>query len=102
MAAEPVVAVLGSDYKKPFMLLVAVLTTVIGVMFGLSKAETFVDGRVELKIASQRQVTDEHEKRLTKIEEKLGSMGDVLADIRADVKVMRVQLEAREPRRGSK
>lgn len=92
---EPVAAVLGNDFKKPFMLLVAIVTTVIAVMFGLSKAEGFVDGRVELKISSQRQVTEDHEKRLTKIEEKLGVMGEVLNDIRADVKVMRVQLEAR-------
>lgn len=88
---DPVNAVLGSDFRKPFMLLVAVVSTVVVIVVGLTKAESFVDGRVELKLATQKIVAEDHEKRLTKIEEKLGSMTEVLAEIRADVKVLRAQ-----------
>lgn len=90
---DPVNAVLGSDFRKPFMLLVAVVSTVVIIMVGLTKAEGFVDGRVELKLAAQKVVSDDHEKRLTKIEERLNSMGEVLSEIRADVKVLRAQSE---------
>ena len=90
---DPVNAVLGSDFKKPFMLIVAVVSTVVIIMVGLTKAENFVDGRVELRLAAQRTVAEDHERRLTKIEEKLGSMNDVLSEIRADVKVLRAQSE---------
>ena len=92
-AGDPVGSVLGPDYRKPFMLLVAVVVTVVGIMLGLTKAEQFVDGRVELRLAAQKQVVDDHEKRLSKIEEKLGNMNDVLAEIRSDVKVLRAKME---------
>ena len=92
---DPVGAVLGPDYKKPFTLIVAIVSTVAFVVLGLSKIESMVDGRIDMKLAAQRIVSDDHEKRLTKIEEKLGSMTEVLSEIRSDVKVMRAQMEKR-------
>lgn len=91
--SDPVASVIAPDYKKPFMLLVAVIATIVLVLAGLSKVESMVDGRIDIKLAAQKQATEDHEKRLTKIEEKLGSMTDVLAEIRADVKVLRAQTE---------
>lgn len=95
MATNDISAVIGPEFRKPFALLVALCASVGVLLFGISSAENFVDGRVELKIAEQRRTVDEHEKRLTKIEEKLGSMNDVLAEIRADVKVLRATMEHR-------
>jgi hypothetical protein len=91
--SDPVGAVLGNDFKKPFMVLVAVISTVVIIVAGLSKFESMVDGRIDIKLAAQKVVADDHEKRLTKIEERLGSMTEVLAEIRADVKVLRAQSE---------
>ena len=93
--ADSVEAVIAPDYKKPFIFLTAAVSIVVAVILGLSKVESMVDGRIDIKLAAQQTVVGDHEKRLTKIEEKLGAMGDVLNDIRSDVKVMRVQLEAR-------
>ena len=93
--ADPVASVIAPDYKKPFVFLMAAISIVVAVILGLSKVESMVDGRIEIKLAAQRMVTDDHEKRLTKIEEKLGSMGEVLAEIRSDVKVLRAQSERR-------
>jgi hypothetical protein len=91
--ADPVESVLGAGYKKPFVFFMAAVSIVVAVILGLSKIESMVDGRIDIKLAAQRMAVEDHEKRLTKIEEKLGNMTDVLADIRADVKVMRAQLE---------
>lgn len=93
--ADAVEAVIAADYKKPFIFLTAAISIVVAVILGLSKVESMVDGRIDIRLAAQRMTVEDHEKRLTKIEEKLGSMGEVLSEIRADVKVMRVQLEAR-------
>lgn len=91
--SDPIAAVLGAEYKKTFVFLMAAVSIVVAVILGLSKIESMVDGRIDIKLAAQRMATEDHEKRLTKIEEKLGSMTDVLAEIRADVKVLRAQSE---------
>lgn len=91
--ADPVASVIAPDYKKPFVFLMAAISIVVAVILGLSKVESMVDGRIEIKLAASRMVVEDHEKRLTKIEEKLGSMGEVLAEIRSDVKVLRAQSE---------
>jgi hypothetical protein len=91
--ADPVASVIAPDYKKPFVFLMAAISIVVAVILGLSKIESMVDGRIDIKLAASRMVVEDHEKRLTKIEEKLGSMGEVLAEIRSDVKVLRAQSE---------
>lgn len=93
--ADPIQSVIAPDYKKPFVFLMAAISIVVAVILGLSKVESMVDGRIDIRLAAQRMVADDHEKRLTKIEEKLGSMGEVLAEIRSDVKVLRAQSERR-------
>jgi len=90
---DPIGTVLSDGYKKPFMLLVAAVAVATLVLLGLSKAESFVDGRVELKLATQRQVTQDQEKRLQRIEDQFASMKDTLAEIRADVRVLRERVE---------
>ena len=94
-STDPVGAVLGPEYRRPFTLLVAIVSTVALVILGLSKVESMVDERIDIKLAAQQIMVADHEKRLTKIEEKLGSMGEVLAEIRSDVKVLRAQSERR-------
>lgn len=93
MSADPVESVIASDYKKSFVFFMAAISIVVAVILGFSKIESMVDNRIDIRLAAQRMTVEDHEKRLTKIEEKLGNMTDVLADIRADVKVMRAQLE---------
>ena len=91
--SDPIVAVLGPDFKKPFMVIVALCSVFILFFLGVRGIEGFIDGRIDMRLSAQRQITEDHEKRLTKIEEKLGSMGEVLNDIRADVKVLRAKME---------
>jgi hypothetical protein len=91
--ADPVASVIAPDYRKPFVFLMAAVSIVVAVILGLSKVESMVDERIDIKLAAQQITVADHEKRLTKIEEKLGSMGEVLAEIRSDVKVLRAQGE---------
>ena len=90
----PIGEVLQDGYKKPFMLLIALVSVVTLVVGGLSKAETFVDGRIELKLAAERAKTEEQGARLAKIEEQFASMKDTLGEIRADVRVLRSKVES--------
>lgn len=91
--SDPVGAILGPDYKKPFMVIVAVCSVFIFFFLAVRGVEGFLDGRIDMRLAAHKAIAEDHEKRLTKIEEKLGSMTEVLSDIRADVKVMRAQME---------
>ena len=90
---EPVAAVLGQDYKKPFMLLVAITGVLFAVLFGLSAAEKFVDGRVDLKLSAQKQQQEDQARRLGQIEQQFSLMRDTLSEIRVDVRVLRARLE---------
>ena len=93
--ADPVASVIAPDYRKTFVFLMSAISIVVAVILGLSKIESMVDERIDIKLAAQQIMVADHEKRLTKIEEKLGSMGEVLAEIRSDVKVLRAQSERR-------
>lgn len=93
-AEEPIAAVIGDGYKKPFMLLVAFGVVIATVIFILSSAEKFVDGRVDLKLAYQRQQQEEQSKRIARMEEQFSMMRDTLSEIRADVRVLRTRVEA--------
>ena len=92
-AQEPVSEVLGSDYKTPFVLIVALVAVLGIVLFGLNAAEKFVDGRVEMKLAAQRQQQEDQAKRIERIEQQFSTMRDTLSEIRADVRVLRASLE---------
>lgn len=90
---DPIASILGSEYKKPFMLIAALAGSAVIWFTVMSSAERVIDGRIDSKLMLQKAQLDDHEKRLTKLEENLGSMREVLSEIRADVKVLRVQLE---------
>lgn len=92
-SSEKLAAVLDPKLRGPFALLVAIAVTVLVVVMGLRQAETFVDGRIDLKLADQRKTAEEQGKRLEKIEDQFAAMKDTLAEIRADVRVLRVRLE---------
>ncbi len=92
-AEQPVAEVIANDYKKPFMLLVAIGVVLATVLFLLTSAEKFVDGRVELKLAYQRQQAEEQGKRIERIEQQFSLMRDTLSEIRADVRVLRARVE---------
>lgn len=87
--------ILAPAYKRPFTVFLAIVGGVSFVLMAFGAAERMVDGRIDIKLAAQKQVVEDHEKRLTKIEERLGNMTEVLSEIRADVKVLRVQMEKR-------
>lgn len=92
-ASSDVSTVLGSDYKKPFTLIVAIAVVLVTVLFAISGIERFVDGRVELKLADQRRRQDEQGERIKRIEEQFSTMRETLAEIRADVRVLRTRTE---------
>lgn len=93
MAASDVSEVIDPQYKKPFTLLVAIGITVIALLFGISGIENFVDGRIELKMSDQRRQAEEQSAKIKRIEEQFQVMRDTLAEIRADVRVLRARTE---------
>ena len=93
MAASDVSEVLDPSYKKPFTLIVAIAITVIALLFGISGIEKFVDGRIELKMADQKRQSEEQGLKIQRIEEQFQTMRDTLAEIRADVRVLRARTE---------
>lgn len=94
--AGSISAVLDPKLRGPFALLVAVVVTVLLVLIGLRSAESFIDGRVDLKLAEQRKQTAEQEKRLEKMEEQFSTVRDALVEIRADLRILRASIPASE------
>jgi hypothetical protein len=90
---DRIASVLDPTLRRPFSLIVAVVVCVGVVIMGLSKAEAFVDGRVEMKLAAQRERSDEQAEKLKRMEEQFLLMRDTLAEIRADVRVLRSRIE---------
>lgn len=88
-----VTEIVQDGYKKPFIVLAVVMTTVIAVVGGLTKAEAFVDGRIELRLSEQRKTAEAQERRLQRIEEQFSGMKETLTEIRADVRVLRARVE---------
>lgn len=93
-APDRIASVLDPAVRRPFALIVAVILTIAVVLMGLSKAEAFVDGRVEMKLTAQREKSEEQAARLAKMEEQFALMRDTLAEIRADVRVLRSRIES--------
>lgn len=91
--SDSIAAVLDPALRRPFALFVAVVVSITMVIVGLSKAEEFVDGRVEMKLISQREKAEEQAAKLQRMEEQFALMRDTLAEIRADVRVLRSRVE---------
>jgi hypothetical protein len=95
--SDSIAAVLDPALKRPFALFVAIVVSVTLVIVGLSKAEEFVDGRVEMKLTAQREKAEEQAIKLQRMEEQFAAMRDTLAEIRADVRVLRSRVERDAP-----
>ena len=95
--SDKVASVLDPALRRPFMLLVAVAATITTVLFALARAEEFVDGRVELKLQTQRERAEEQASKLQRMEDQFALMRDTLAEIRADVRVLRSRVEQDAP-----
>lgn len=93
-APDRIASVLDPALRRPFALVIAMLATVAVVLMGLSKAEAFVDGRVEMKLVAQREKAEEQSAKLQRMEEQFALMRDTLAEIRADVRVLRSRIES--------
>ena len=91
---DSIAAVLDPAFKRPFTLFVAIVVSVTLVIVGLSKAEDFVDGRVEMKLAAQREKAEEQAQKMQRLEDQFALMRDTLAEIRADVRVLRSRIES--------
>ena len=96
-ASDSIAAVLDPALKRPFALFVAIVVSVTLVVVGLSKAEDFVDGRVEMKLATQREKAEEQAAKMGRLEDQFLLMRDTLAEIRADVRVLRSRVERESP-----
>ena len=95
--SDSIAAILDPAFKRPFTLFVAIVVSVTLVIVGLSKAEDFVDGRVEMKLAAQREKAEEQAEKLQRMEDQFALMRDTLAEIRADVRVLRSRVERESP-----
>jgi len=96
-ASDSIAAVLDPALKRPFALFVAIVVSVTLVIVGLSKAEDFVDGRVEMKLSAQREKAEEQAAKMGRMEDQFALMRDTLAEIRADVRVLRSRVERDGP-----
>lgn len=92
--SDRIASVLDPALKRPFSLIVAIVASVTLVIVGLSKAEDFVDGRVEMKLSAQRDKAEEQAAKLQRMEDQFALMRDTLAEIRADVRVLRSRIES--------
>jgi len=92
--SDRIASVLDPALRRPFSLFVGMLVTIGVVLMGLSKAEDFVDGRVEMKLTAQREKAEEQSVKLQRMEEQFALMRDTLAEIRADVRVLRSRIES--------
>lgn len=90
---DNVAAVLDKEYRRPFTLIVGIVSAVVLLLFGVNSAEKFVDGRVELKLGDQRRQQEEQKRRLEQIEAQFANMRDTLSEIRADVRVLRARFD---------
>lgn len=95
--SDNIATVLDPALRRPFALVVAIIMSIGLVLYGLSKAEDFVDGRVEMKLVAQREKADEQAEKLKRMEEQFLLMRDTLAEIRADVRVLRSRVERDAP-----
>lgn len=95
MPADPdrITSVLDPALRRPFTLFLGIGSAVVLVLFGIGRVEQFVDGRIELKIMSQREKLETQEQRLTRMETQIELIRDTLSEIRADLRVIREKME---------
>jgi hypothetical protein len=93
--ADPdrITSVLDPALRRPFTLIVGIGAALAFTLFSLSKVEAFVDGRIELKLASQREKLETQEQRLARMETQIELIRSSLADIKADLRVIRERME---------
>jgi hypothetical protein len=98
MPADPdrITSVLDPALRRPFTLLLGIGSAVVLVLFAIGRVEQFVDGRIELKLSSQREKLETQEQRLTRMETQIELIRDTLAEIRADLRVVRERMEKKE------
>jgi septal ring factor EnvC (AmiA/AmiB activator) len=99
MPADPdrITSVLDPALRRPFALIVGIGAALAFTLFGLAKVEAFVDGRIEMKLASQREKLETQEQRLARMETQIELIRDSLSDIKADLRVIRERMEKEKP-----
>jgi hypothetical protein len=88
--------VLSPDIRKTATLLGVIAGFVAAIFVGIQAAERFIDGRIDLRLASTRQQVDEQERKIDALEKQITEMRELLIDIRADVRVLRTINEQRK------
>ena len=86
---DEIKAVLSDDLKRPFMLIVAIFVVVAGGFTFSRWVETYIDGRIESKMAVSRGQAEDQEKRIATLEAQMREMRDLLIEIKVDVKYLR-------------
>ena len=98
---DEVKAVLSEDLKRPFMLIVAIFVMIAGTFTFSRWVETYIDGRIESKMAATRENAEAQEKRISNLENQIREMRELLIEIKVDVKYLRSRdgMELMEPHR---
>ena len=86
---DEVKAVLSEDLKRPFMLIVAIFVMIAGTFTFSRWVETYIDGRIESKMAATRENAEAQEKRISNLENQIREMRELLIEIKVDVKYLR-------------
>lgn len=86
---DEVKTVLSEDLKRPFMLIVAIFVVFAGTFTFSRWVETYIDGRIESKMAATRENAEAQEKRISNLENQIREMRELLIEIKVDVKYLR-------------
>ena len=86
---DPIESVLDARYKPSFRFFLAVVAIGIGFGFAVSKAQEFVDDRINAKILAGNAVIETQGQKLEKLDTRVDEIRGAVLEIKADVRVLR-------------
>ena len=86
---EQINAIFSDDLKRPFLLIVSIFMLVAGAFTFSRWVETYIDGRIEAKMAMNRNQVEDQERRIAALESQMRELRDLLIEIKVDVKYLR-------------
>lgn len=82
-------AVVDARYRPTFRFLLALVAVGIGFGFAVSKAQEFVDARINAKILAGNAIIETQGQKLEKLDTRVDEIRGAVMEIKADVRVLR-------------
>jgi hypothetical protein len=90
-----VTEVVAKDLRRPLTLIFAIVSVIGVAVMGLRGVESMIDGRIELRLAAEKQKSEDYGKRIEVLEKQVSELREMLQEIRADVRYLRNVTEGR-------